>query len=179
MTAISVPHKKDVSAENRKYFDFFQDKIGQMPNLYAMMTYAQQALDSYIRMQNRKQALSRRERVAVSLVMATLNGSAYCLENHYRAAKLNDFSDDQITEISLGTATFDDQLNAVVPLAHAIALTRGRPEPALLEHFFSTGYTPAHLVDLVVCIGDNIIANFLSQVMMVPPDPEQDMLLPE
>lgn len=172
MTAISIPHREDVSVENRKYFDFFQERIGQMPNLYAMMSYAQQALDSYVRLQHRKQELNRREREAIGLVMAAVNGSAYCMESHYRTAKLNDLTDEQVSEISGGTASFDGRLDVLVRLTYAIASTRGKPALPLLEQFFQNGYTPAHLVDLVLCIGDNTIANFLCQVMMIPSDDE-------
>jgi len=174
MTTFSIPHKEDVSGENRKYFDFFQERIGRMPNLYAMMSYAQQALDSYVRMQNRKQELSRREQEAISLVMAAINGSVYCMDTHSRIASLNDLTDAQVSEISRGTASFDDHLDALVRLTHAIASTRGKPAPSLLEQFFSTGYTPAHLVDLVLCIGDNTIANLLCQVMMIPLDEDDN-----
>jgi len=176
MTTISVPQKQDVSGENRKYFDFFQDRIGRMPNLYAMMSHAQQALDSYIRMQNRKQELTRKEQEAISLVMAAVNGSVYCMDTHSRIARLNDLTDEQIFEISHGTASFDDHLDALVRLTHAIVSTRGKPAPPLLECFFSKGYTPAHLVDLLLCIGDNTIANFLCQVMTVPPDEDYNVL---
>lgn len=173
MTVINVPHKEEVSAENRKYFDFFMDRIGQVPNLYAMMSYAQQALESYLRLQNRKQELNHREREAISLVLATFHGSAYCLDSHTRTARLNDFTDDQVTEIVAGTAVFDPRLDSLVRLAHSIVVTKGKPDSVLLENFFGTGYTAAHLVDLVLCIGDNTIANLLCKVMMIPNDEDQ------
>lgn len=141
-----------------------------MPNLYAMMSYAQQALDSYVRLQNRRQELNHREQEAISLLLASLNDSAYCLETHTRTARLNDLTLEQVGEISSGKATFDLRLDALVRLTHSIVLTRGKPEAALLEQFFNTGYTVAHLVDLLFCIGDNTIANLLCKVMMVPLD---------
>lgn len=172
MTVINVPHIEEVSPENRKYFDFFMDRIGLVPNLYAMMSYAQQALDSYLRLQNRKQELKHREREAIGLVVAAFHGSTYCLESHTRIARLNDLTDQQVKEIADGTAVFDARLDPLVRLTYGIVLTKGKPDPVLLENFFQAGYTPAHLVDLVLCIGDNTIANLLSKVMMVPPDEE-------
>lgn len=165
-----LPNRDEVSPVNRKYFDFFYERLGMMPNLYAMMTYADQALESYIRLQNRKQCLNLKEREVVSLVMAAVNGSAYCLETHTMIAHLNGFTEEQVAEIKGGTASFDNRLHALAQITHGIAVTRGKPDERLLDAFFSAGYTNGHLVDLIVSIGDNTISNLLCQVMQVPPD---------
>jgi AhpD family alkylhydroperoxidase len=170
MNNFILPNKDEVSLGSRKYFDFFQERLGMMPNLYAMMTYAEQALESYIQLQNRKQKLTLKEREVVSLVVAAVSGSAYCLESHTMIAHLNGFTEEQIIEIKAGTAAFDHRLDALARLTHGIAVTRGKPDERLLDAFFSAGYTTGHLVDLIVSIGDNTISNLLCQVMQVPPD---------
>jgi AhpD family alkylhydroperoxidase len=170
MTNFILPNRDEVSPGNSKYFDFFHERLGMMPNLYAMMTYADQALESYIRLQNRKQKLTLKEREVVSLVVAAVNESAYCLESHTMIAHLNGFTEEQITEIKAGTAGFDHRLHALARITHGIAVTRGKPDEGLLDAFFSAGYTTGHLVDLIVSIGDNTISNLLCQVMQVPPD---------
>jgi AhpD family alkylhydroperoxidase len=170
MNNFILPNRDEVSPGNRKYFDFFYERLGMMPNLYAMMTYADQALESYVRLQNRKQKLNLKERAVVSLVVAAVNGSAYCLETHTMIAHLNGFTEEQVTEIKTGTAGFDHRLHVLARITHGIAVTRGKPDEVLLEAFYSVGYTTGHLVDLIVSIGDNTIANLICRVMQVPPD---------
>ncbi len=165
-----LPNRDDVSPGNRKYFDFFYERLGMMPNLFAMMTYADQALESYLRFQSRNQKLNLKEREVVSLVMAAVNGSAYCLETHAMIARLNGFTEEQVAEIKGGTASFDNRLHTLAQITHGIAVTRGKPDGRLLDAFFSAGYTNGHLVDLIVSIGDNTISNLLCRVMQVPPD---------
>ena len=170
MNRFKLPVRDEVSPGNRKYFDFFYERLGMMPNLYAMMAYADQVLESYVRLQNRKQQFNLKERELVSLVVAAVNGSAYCLEIHTMIARLNGFTEGQVTEIKAGAAGFDPRLQALARLTQGITLTRGKPDEGLLDAFFSAGYTNGHLVDLIVSIGDNTIANLLCQVMQVPPD---------
>jgi len=170
MNTFILPNRDQVSSGNRKYFDFFNERLGMMPNIYAMMAYADQALESYIQLQNRKQSLNLQEREVISLVVAAVNGSAYCLESHAMIAHLNGFTEEQVTEIKAGTAGFDQRLHALARITHGIAVTRGKPDEALLDAFFSAGYTTGHLVDLILSIGDNTISNLLCQVMQVPPD---------
>ncbi|HEX9513046.1 MAG TPA: carboxymuconolactone decarboxylase family protein [Puia sp.] len=175
MNTFILPNRNQVSSGNKKYFDFFNDRLGMMPNIYAMMAYADQALESYIQLQNRKQKLNLQEWEVVGLVVAAVNGSAYCLESHTMIAYLNGLTEEQVTEIKGGTAGFDPRIDALARITHDIVISRGRPDEALLEAFFSAGYTIGHLVDLIVSIGNNTISNLLCQVMQVPPD---DISLP-
>ncbi len=175
MNTFTLPNKDQVSSGNRKYFDFFNERLGMMPNVYAMMAYADQALESYIQLHNRKQKLNLQERGVVSLVVAAVNGSAYCLESHTMIAHLNGFTEEQVTEIKGGTAGFDHRIDALARITHDIAVSRGKPDKTQLDAFFSAGYSIGHLVDLIVSIGDNTISNLLCQVMQVPPD---DISLP-
>ncbi|PWV53981.1 carboxymuconolactone decarboxylase family protein [Chitinophaga sp. S165] len=170
MHTFCIPTKEDVSPLNKKYFDYFNDKLGIMPNLYAMLALSDTALDTYVRLQSRKQLLTIEEKEVISLVVGAFNESAYCLQSHAMIASLNGFSEQQIGQIKAGTAAFDLKYDTLARLTHSMMLNRCKPEESTLDQFFAMGYTNAHLVDVVLCIGANMISNMLTRTMNVPLD---------
>jgi hypothetical protein len=70
-----------------------------MPNLYAMLAYSEQGLVSYLQLQSRKQLLSKRESVIISLVVGAIHQSDYCMGIQAMIARLNGFDDEQIREV--------------------------------------------------------------------------------
>lgn len=170
MNTFSIPTKEEVSPLNRKYFDYFNDRLGMVPNLYAMLAYSDTGLESYIQLQSRKQRLSMQEKAIIGLVVGAINESTYCLETHSMIARLNGLTEAQIREVQYGTAGFDPQYDALARLVHSMVINKGKPAEAAIDRFFVAGYTNAHLVDVVLCIGDNMISNMLTRTMDVPSD---------
>jgi len=170
MTPIIIPTKEQAPKESRKYFDYFNVKLGMMPNLYAIMAYFEPGLSSYLQLQRRERVLSRQEYEIVSLVVSAMHKAEYCLETHAMIARLNGLDDDQIREIRSGTAGFDPKLNVLAKLAHSIVLNKTRGDEKILEEFFAAGYTLPHLFDVVMAIADNVISNIISNMMHVPAD---------
>ncbi len=170
MHTFSIPTKEDVSPFNKKYFDYFNDKLGIMPNLYAILAYSDTGLDTYMQLQSRKQLLTMEEKEVISLVVAATNESVYCLESHTMIARLNGFNDQQIAEIKSGRASFHIKYDALARITHSMVLNKCKPEETTLDHFFAIGYTEAHLVDVILCIGANMMSNMLTRTMNVQPD---------
>jgi len=47
---------------------------------------------------------------------------------------------------------------------------KGKVDTSLMDNFLSEGYTPEHLVDVLLVVGDNFITNFTGKVLDVPID---------
>ena len=157
----SVPTRAEVSANNQLVFDSLQKALGFVPNLYAYFAKSETALADYLAFQNRKSTLRAKEREAINLVVSQINGCRYCQSAHTALGKMNGYTEEQIMELRRGSASFDVKLDALVKLAASITLQRGRPDKALVDAFFSNGYTEANLVDLVIVVGDKIISNYI------------------
>ena len=165
-----IPHAIAISEKNRVYLDYFNKKLGHIPNLFAAMMYSDNALSAYYAFHSRKTSLSKRETEAIALTVSEMNKAMYCLSAHTMIAKLNGFSDEDIVELRKGTAPFDSKLNALVKLSGAIARHPDRVNNNLLDNFFAEGYTKEHLIDALQAIGDSIITNITGKVFDVPID---------
>jgi uncharacterized peroxidase-related enzyme len=170
MTKFSIPTREEVSENNQVIFDNLQKGLGFVPNLYAYYAKNETALGDYLALQNRKTTLKAKEREIVNLVTSQVNGCRYCQSAHTLISKMNGFSEDQIIEIRKGTASFDPKFDALAKLTSEIVVNRGKASESTQQAFFDAGYTEAHLIDLVIAIGDKTISNFIHNLADFPID---------
>lgn len=161
MNALTVPTRDNVSAANQALFDNLKKGLGFVPNLYATLAHSETALGTYLTLQNSKTSLNGKESEIVNLVVSQVNGCNYCLAAHTALGKMKGFTDAQMLEIRSGKATFDAKLGALAALVQDIAVSRGHPDAARVEAFYAAGYTPGHLVDVIVLVGDKTVTNYL------------------
>ncbi|HWV65246.1 carboxymuconolactone decarboxylase family protein [Chitinophaga sp.] len=170
MAPISLPDITAISEVNRNYITYFNRKIGHVPNLYRFMMHSDHAFNTYYAFHSRETSLSLRELEAVSLVVAQVNRSLYCLSAHTMIARLNGFSDEEIRQMRKGTAGFDPRLDALVKLVKSFAGNKGKNIAYQLNNFFSAGYTREHFIDVLQAMGENFISNLTAKTLNVPID---------
>lgn len=161
MTTFSVPTRGEVSEKNQAIFDNLEKGLGFVPNLYAYYAKNETALGDYLALQNRKTNLKAKEKEVVNLVTSQINGCRYCQSAHTVLGKMNGFSDEQVIELRKGSASFNPQLDALVKFTASVVENRGKATEESKSAFFDAGYTEAHLIDVVLLIGDKIISNYI------------------
>lgn len=170
MGSLAIPDRKDVSELNQRYFDYFMERLNGVPNLYAMLAYSESALATFYKFQHRQSSLSIRESEAMGLLIAEENGSAYCLSSHAMSARLNGFSEEEISQIRQGIAPFDNKLHALLQLLRDLIVNKGTADDLWLEKFFEAGYSRENLIDTLLVIGENFICNYTANALAIPPD---------
>jgi uncharacterized peroxidase-related enzyme len=161
MANFAVPTRGEVSENNQSIFDTLQKGLGFVPNLYAYFAKNETALGDYLTLQNRKSTLKAKEREVINLVTSQINGCSYCQSAHTALGKMNGFTDEQILEIRKGTATFDSKLDALVKFTASVVEHRGSATEESKKVFFAAGYNEANMIDVIIVVGDKIIANYL------------------
>jgi uncharacterized peroxidase-related enzyme len=166
----AVPTRSEVSEGNQAIFDHMQSAFGMVPNLYATFAWNDTALADYLALQNRKSLLSAKEREIVNLVVSQVNDCKYCVPAHTAILKMHGYNDEQILEIRRAQISFDAKLDKLAKFVRETAVNRGRPSQNTLGTLMQSGYTQAHLVDIVMVIGDKIISNYLHNITQIPVD---------
>lgn len=171
MRTFDVPTREQVSANNQAIFDQLKGALGFVPNLYATIAYSDNALSTYLNLQNAKTSLSKREKEVINLVVSQVNGCEYCLAAHTVLAGMNNFSSEQILEIRTGLALFNGKIDALAKLTRSIAENKGRvTDERLLDAFYAAGYTNESLVDVIVAVADKVVMNYLHNLIKIPVD---------
>lgn len=170
MSTFAIPTHATVSTANQALFDSLQKQLGMVPNLYATLAHSETALGTYLSLQSAKSSINGKAREVVNLVVSQVNRCEYCLAAHTVIGGMVGFTPEQIIEIRQGRASFDAKLDALARLVKNMALERGHADPALVNAFLAAGWTPGHLVDTIVVIGDKTVTNYLHGSTRVPVD---------
>lgn len=170
MKGFSFPQRAEVTPGNQVVFDKLVSVLGIVPNLYAGFAWSENALSTYLALENSKSSLSARQRSAIHLIVSEVNDCGYCITAHSQIARMNGFTTAEVREIRLGTAQFDKELDAIVRLAKNMAGNGGACKDGTLNNFYLAGLTNENLVDIVVVIGYTIIANYLQALLKAPID---------
>lgn len=170
MSVFKVPARSEVNETSQNIFDGLQKQVGMVPNLYATFALSETALATYVQLQSVKTSLSNKEKEIVNLVVSQVNNCRYCQSAHTAIGKMNGFTDEQIIEIRNVAISFNPKFQALAEFVKDVAINRGRPSQTSLTAFFAAGYTQANLVDVIVQIGDKIMANYLHNITQIPID---------
>jgi len=170
MKNFPIPQRDQVSPANQAIFDNLKKMVGFVPNLFATLAHSENALGTYLALQNAKGSLKAKEREVINLVVSQINSCTYCLSAHTAIAKMNAFTDQQILEIRRAAITFDPRFDTLAKLVKSIVENRGHADEQLIENFYKAGYSHASLAETVIAIGDKIITNYLFALTEVPID---------
>ncbi len=170
MSTFNVPKREEVSENNQAIFDNLEKALGFVPNLFATYAHSDTALENYLTFSNAKTSLSAKEKEVVNLAVSEVNQCVYCLSAHTAIGKMNGFTDEQILELRVGKASFDNKLDALAQLAKNITVNRGATDSTVLENFFNAGYSKGNLIDVISLVGDKTISNYIHKTTQVPVD---------
>ena len=170
MSNFNVPKREEVSANNQEIFDNLEKAVGFVPNLYATIAHSDTALGNYLQFQNAKTSLSNKEKEVVNLIVSQVNGCSYCQSAHTAISKMNGFTEEQILELRQGSFSSDKKFDALVKVAKAITLNKGKVDDTTLESFFNVGYSKGTLVDVILAIGDKVVMNYLHNLTQIEID---------
>ncbi len=170
MKTFTVPTFEQVSPTNQAMFENLKKGLGMVPNLYATLAHSENALGSYLTLQNAKSSINGKAREVVNLVVSQVNNCEYCLAAHTVIGGMVGFTAEQVLEVRGGSASFDAKLDALAKLTKNIAVNRGHADSTVVDAFFAAGWTDENLVDTIVTIGDKTITNYLHGVTKVPVD---------
>lgn len=170
MATISIPSLQDVTPSNQQKLKGLQKQIGFIPNLYAVSSLSESALDTILALNGSRSSLDLKARELINLVVSQVNGCEYCLAAHTGVASRAGFGEDQILEIRRGRASFDSKLDALAKLVQDMVQKRGHADPALVRAFLDAGWNEGNLVDAIVVVGSKTIANYLHGTTQVPID---------
>ncbi len=170
MTNFNVPTRNEVSATNQAIFDSLEKAVGFVPNLYATMATSENALKNFLDFANSNSSLNTKEKEVINLAVSEFNQCQYCLSAHTAIAGMNGYTQEQINELRIGVATFDERLDALAKLSRNIAVNKGEASPELVSNFLASGWTKENLIDTVIQIGEITITNYLHKLTNVPVD---------
>lgn len=147
--------------------------VGTVPNLEATMAGSGALIEGFVTLREivqRKSAFSDAERELILLTYATVNESRNCQSAHSMLGSEVGLSAATIRAVRRGMPLTTSRENALVAFAGSLANYRGRIRTAELRTFLEEGFQRQHVLDLVACLAQSVMANYTSHVAKVTAD---------
>jgi len=165
-----TPSYDKMLPEEQRMLDHIREGLGFIPNMYAILTKSQYALASYLQFRNRPSLFQIKQKEVINLIVSQVNGDLYGQTAHMMFCRLNDFQTDELLNLRKLLRHNDKKIESLAKLVAEIVQTKGKIRQRTLQYFFSTGYSEAHLVELVLAIGEKTILNYLWRITQAPID---------
>lgn len=170
MEHFKILSREEVSEKNQALFDKMKAQMGMVPNLYTVLANSENALESYLNLENAPTSLTGKEVEVINLVVSQINSCNYCLSAHTVIAKHAGFNPQDIIDVRSGNQLNDSKLDVLSKITKALTVNRGHIDSSLLDEFFAVGFTKENLIDTIMLIGDRTISNLLFAVSNVTVD---------
>ncbi|MBC7914777.1 MAG: carboxymuconolactone decarboxylase family protein [Pyrinomonadaceae bacterium] len=158
---VRLPAQRDISDKNLAKLQTIGKVFGFIPNLYALFTHSDTALNAFLNLQRAECMFTNVEKEIISLVVSQVNDSDYCINAHTVLSKKAGLSEVQCMEIRAGALSNNFKLNALIKLTEGITTNHGHVKEQLVNDFIGAGYSQRHLIDLIMLIGIRSITNYL------------------
>lgn len=148
-------------------------KLGFIPNLYAHLAQAPAALNGYLTLgeQFQQASLTPVEQQVVLISASIENGCEYCTAAHSFVARNLVKADGKVVDALRARRDLPDaRLNALARFTRVMVRTRGRPEAAALEAFYTAGYDPQAVLEVITGIALKTLSNYMNHLTETPLD---------
>ncbi len=165
---------ENAEPKGRELLERAKKQLGMIPNLYAAMANAPEALDTYLYGYERfrkESGFTPAEQEVVFLTISYENGCDYCMAAHSTIADTRSGVPRAVTEaIRAGTEIGDPRLRALSEFTRAMLNERGRPDQEDVHFFLQAGFTEKQILDVVLAIAVKTISNYTNHIFETPVD---------
>ncbi|MEM6463120.1 MAG: carboxymuconolactone decarboxylase family protein [Pseudomonadota bacterium] len=172
MTDFEIYTPENAPGRSGQLLDGALQKMGFLPNLYAMLAESDMALDGYLSLSElvSKTSFSEAEQQLILLVASVENECGYCVAAHSSGARLAKLDKEIIESVRNGRPIGDPRLEALRTFTEAIVKKRGHARTEM-EDFLTSGFTKQNALEVVLCISMKTLSNYTNHLVGVPLDP--------
>jgi uncharacterized peroxidase-related enzyme len=147
-----------------------QASVGVVPNLAATMAGSPALIQGFVNLREingEASGLTAQERELLFLTNAAVNQCKYCQAVHSMFAGKAGVPPEVIDAVKRGEVLHDARMNALVTFGRSVVKSGARVEPAEVRAFLSAGFEKGHVLDVVACLAQSIMANYTNHIANV------------
>lgn len=172
MTTFILHSRESAPEASRAAMKAVEDKFGFLPNLIREMADAPSTVRGYVALGEllEQTTLSPVEQQLALAAVSLANGCEYCVAAHSAGLRQAGLPVDDLDALRDGRPLSDTRLEALRAFTYAVADTRGRPSPDVLEAFRAAGYGNRQVLEVILAVGMKTISNYVNHVALTPLD---------
>jgi uncharacterized peroxidase-related enzyme len=143
-----------------------ESRMGMVPNLFLTMAHSPGMLEGFLKLRGALEegVLPENLREQISLAVAEANRSEYCVCGHTALGKSVGLSEEEIMDARHGQAP-DRKVQAALHFAWEVVDRRGDVTDDDVNRLREAGYSDREIVEIIVLVGLNTLADYLAQVI--------------
>lgn len=175
MKSFPAHSAKTAPEASRAMLEKAEQAMGFVPNLYAHLSEAPAALEAYFGLsaQFDKTSLTAIEPQVVLLAASIENGCEFCVAAHSMiAVKMAGVPAETVEALRAEGTPEDPRLQALATFTRAVVTQRGRVPDADLASFFSAGFGPQQVLEVVLGVAMKTLSNYANHLSGTQTNPE-------
>ncbi|RME35680.1 MAG: carboxymuconolactone decarboxylase family protein [Gammaproteobacteria bacterium] len=163
-----------VTGRARELLEQARERLGFVPNMYALMAHCPPLLEEYLEGYARfreQSGFSPEEQEVAFLSISVENRCHYCVAAHSTLAdSIPGLPAAVIDAIREGRPVPDQRLGALSEFGRELVRSRGAPSPEALQRFLAAGYGQEQVLALLLAVGVKTLSNYANHLFGTPLD---------
>lgn len=172
MTSFKIHTPESAPEKSRDILKQVQGKLGFIPNVIAEMAESPALLKGYWELSEAAKlgVFTPTEKEIVQLSVSWMNDCSYCIAAHTTLGEKAGVSREVLDSIRNDKPLKEPKLEALRIFVRNVMKRMGRPEESDIQAFYKAGYTPAHVMEVVLGISVKMLTNYTNLIARTPLD---------
>ena len=172
MTTFKIHTPESAPEKSRPILKEVQSKMGFVPNMVGELAESPAALKAWVDMRQTAEggALSLPERRLVRMTVSYLNDSPYCIAAGTTFGEKDGIPRDVLESLRNDKPLKDAKHEQLRQFTRSVMKRMGRPDKQEIDAFIKAGYTPAHILEVMMNISLAQMGNYVSFIAQPPLD---------
>jgi uncharacterized peroxidase-related enzyme len=172
MSDFPVLDLETASQEASPVLEATQAAFGFIPNLLGVMAHSPALAEACLTISGLfdKTGLTPVERQVVLLTVSQYHGCHYCVAAHSALADMQAVPADIVAAIRSDQEIQNARLQALRVFVRTVVENRGWLDERDLQAFYSAGYRPENVMDVLVGVAQKTMSNFTNHIAQTPLD---------
>jgi len=174
MKHFTIYDPKTAPSETTDTLRALTDKIGFLPNVFAVMGGTPEVLDGFVALNQNfgSTTLSATEREIIQIAASVENDGAYCVAGHSSFATKQGIDDEIIKAVRTRDILVNPKLAALHKFTRLVTVKRGKLDEEEFKEFISAGYNADQAMEVVLGICVKMFSNLTDNLLNFPLDEE-------
>jgi uncharacterized peroxidase-related enzyme len=174
MKPFKIYSVKDAQPPSDNLLKTVAEMLGFVPNIFAVIAESSPSLKAFIELNSQfaESSFDATSREIIQTAASVENKCVYCVAGHTTFAEMQNVSSEIINAIRNNQPLQDKKLEALNQFTRTLIRTRGMISNNDVQQFLDVGYTPAHVIDVILGISLKTFSNIVNNVIGIPLDDE-------
>ena len=174
MKAFKIYNTENAAFPANALLSSVENKLGFIPNVFAVIAESAPALKAFMALNEQfaESAFNPTAREIIQIVVSMENQCGYCVAGHTAFAEMQHISPEIIDALRNNQAIADIKLEALSQFTRSLVRNSGMVSDTEMQALLEVGYTPAHVIEVILGICVKTFSNFVNNCIGIPLDEE-------